>query len=157
MRLAEALIILQSAPPESRSSKIALLCGFTPLHLETFFRAQLIKLDPEHYPSVQTGLYGDLISNLRQLANSSGAVVVIEWPDLDPRLGLRRVGGWEPSKLPQILDNVNRACDCLQSAIETLARDVPVVLSFPTLRLVPLSLSRLLSYRVCTIWTFAVA
>jgi hypothetical protein len=41
MKLAEALKIIQSAPPDSPRLEVALLCGFTPLHLETFFLAEL--------------------------------------------------------------------------------------------------------------------
>jgi FkbH-like protein len=92
---------------------------------------------------VQTGLYGDLIGNLQRVAGVSAAVVVIEWPDLDPRLGLRRLGGWEPSQLRDILGEVNRSCDLLQSSMAAVARNTPLVVCFPTLPLVPVSFTAL--------------
>jgi FkbH-like protein len=143
MKLAEALKIIQSAEPNAPRLQVALLCGFTPLHLETFLQAQLCKLFPERSPHLQTGLYGDLIGNLQRVANVTAAVVVIEWADLDPRLGLRRLGGWEPSQLPDILSEVNRSCELLRNAIAATARNVPLVACFPTLPLPPVSFSPL--------------
>ena len=111
MKLAEALKTIQAAPPDAPPLEVALLCGFTPLHLQTFLEAQLCKLFPGHSPRVQVGLFGDLMGNLRRVADVAVAVVVIEWADLDPRLGLRRLGGWEPSQLPDILDEVSTASE----------------------------------------------
>jgi len=90
-KLAEALKVIQSALSDAPRLEVALLCGFTPLHLKTFLRAHLCKLFPGRSPNVQTGLFGDLIGNLQRVAGVSAAAVVIEWPDLDPRLGLRRL------------------------------------------------------------------
>ena len=143
MKLAEALKIIQSVPPDATPLPVALLCGFTPLHLETFLRAQLCNLFPGRGPEVNTGLYGDLIGNLQRVAGVSAAVVVIEWSDLDPRIGLRRLGGWEPSQLHDILSEVNRSCDLLRNAIAAAARNIPLVVSFPTLPLPPISFTPL--------------
>src|SRR5882762_1856679 len=143
MKLAEALKVVQSVPSQAPPLQVALLCGFTPLHLETFLRAHLCKFFPDRSPDVQTGLYGDLIGNLQRVAGVSAVVVVIEWPDLDPRLGLRRLGGWEPSQLPDILNEVYRSCDLLQSSVAAVARNNPLVVCFPTLPLVPVSFSPL--------------
>lgn len=139
MKLAEALKIIQSAPSNAPRLEIALLCGFTPLHLETFIHAQLCKLFPERNPHIHTGLYGDLVGNLRIATEVDTAVVMIEWFDLDPRLGLRRVGGWEPSQLPDISNEVNRQSHLLRDSIDALARNTPVIVSPPTLPLVPIS------------------
>lgn len=143
MKLAEALKIVQAAPPDAPPLPIALLCGFTPLHLETFLRAQLCQLFPGRSPIVQTGLYDDLIGNLERVAGVSAAIAVIEWADLDPRLGLRRLGGWEPSQLPDVLTEVNRCCDLLQNALAAVARNIPLVACFPTLPPVPISFTPL--------------
>ena len=149
MKLAEALKIVQSAPADAPRLQIALLCGFTPLHLETFFRAHLCQLFPGRFPEVQSGVYGDLIGSLQRCGmgtpvrpssgDLSAAVVAIEWPDFDPRLGLRRLGGWEPSQLPDIVREVKQSSERLQAAIARVATKVPVVVSFPTLPLVPVS------------------
>src|SRR4029077_19768142 len=143
MKLAEALKVIQSASPDAPRLEVALLCSFTPLHLETFLRAHLCKLFPGRSPNARTGLYGDLIGNLQRIAGVSAAVVVIEWPDLDPRLGLRRLGGWEPSQFQDILGEVSRSCDILQSGLAAVARNIPLVVCFPTLPLVPVSFSPL--------------
>ncbi len=139
MKLAEALKIIQAAPPDAPALAIALLCGFAPLHLQTFLHAQLCKLFPGRSPRVHTGLYGDLIGNLQRVEDVASAAAVIEWADLDPRLGLRRLGGWEPSQLPDILHEVSRSCDRLQEGIAKLSENVPLVLCFPTLPLPPVS------------------
>ena len=143
MKLAEALKTIQAAPPDAPPLEVALLCGFTPLHLQTFLEAQLCKLFPGHSPRVQVGLFGDLMGNLRRVADVAVAVVVIEWADLDPRLGLRRLGGWEPSQLPDILDEVSRSCELLEHRIREAAGNVPLVLCLPTLPLPPISFTPL--------------
>jgi FkbH-like protein len=143
MKLAEALKIVRSASSNAPPLPVALLCGFTPLHLEAFLHAQLCAQFPLRAPVIQTGLYGDLIGNLHRAANVSAAVVVIEWADLDPRLGLRRLGGWEPSQFQDILTEVNRSCELLQSSMVTLAQNIPLAVSLPTLPLVPISFTSL--------------
>jgi FkbH-like protein len=143
MKLAEALKIVQSIPPQAPPLQVALLCGFTPLHLETFLRAELCRLFPGRSPQVQTGLYDDLIGNIERVADVSAAVVVIEWPDLDLRLGLRRAGGWEPSQLRDILSEANRSCQLLQKTMAAVASRIPLVVSFPTLPLPPVAFTPL--------------
>jgi FkbH-like protein len=143
MKLAEALKIVQSVPPEAPALPVALLCGFTPLHLETFLRAELCNLFPSRSPQTHTGLFDDLVGNIERVTGVSAAVVVIEWPDLDPRLGLRRTGGWEPSQLQDILRQANRGCELLQKSITTAARNFPVVVCFPTLPLPPVAFTPL--------------
>ncbi len=139
MTLAEALKTIQSPPSGAPPLPVALLCGFTPLHLETFLRAYLTKLFPGRSACVRTGLFGDLAGNLQRAADVSAAVVVIEWNDLDPRLGLRRLGGWQPSQLADILEEVNRSCEILRDRIAAPATKFPLVVSLPTLPLPPVS------------------
>jgi len=143
MKLAEALKIVQSVPPQAPPLSVGLLCGFTPLHLEIFLRAELCQLFPARSPQIQVGLYDDLIGNIERVAEVSAAVVVIEWADLDPRLGLRRAGGWEPSQLQDILREVNRSCELLEKRIATTAKTFPLVVSFPTLPLPPVAFTSL--------------
>ena len=143
MKLAEALKIVQSAPSDAPPLPVALLCGFAPLHLETFLRAQLCKLFPARSPVIQTGLFDDLLGNVQRVAGVSAAVVIIEWADLDPRLGLRRLGGWEPSQLQDVLSEVSRRCDRMHNAIAGAAKNCPLVVCLPTLPLVPISITAL--------------
>src|SRR4051812_8569350 len=106
MKLAEALAIVRSVPSDGARLPVALLCGFTPLHLETFLRAHLATHFPGRVPETHVGLYDDLAGSLERVPEVSAAVVVIEWPDLDARLGLRRAGGdgWDPARLDDILN-----------------------------------------------------
>src|SRR5260370_27010752 len=97
MRLSEALRIPQQpVAPNSRTRRVHLACGFTPLHLETFVKAHARLRFPGDALDVVTGLFGDLEGTLRRAAGepAEGAVVVIEWSDLDERLGLRASAGW---------------------------------------------------------------
>ncbi|MGZ4273423.1 MAG: hypothetical protein ACXVRP_06625 [Solirubrobacteraceae bacterium] len=95
MKLAAALEILQRPPAaEGPPFSVMLACGFEPLHLRTFLTAELtLRLAPAPV-EVQTGLFDDLPGNLERAAASDAdaIAVVVEWPDLDPRLGLRRQG-----------------------------------------------------------------
>ena len=139
MKLTDALKVIQELTTDAPPLDVKLACGFTPLHLETLLRAELCLQFPDRSPRVKTGLYGDLVGSLERLHDVSAAVVVIEWADLDPRLGLRALGGWEPSQLADILANSRGKCDLIQHAVETAAKNAPVVGCFPTLPLPPVS------------------
>lgn len=89
MKLSEALKVTQ-VPRNAPALPVALVCGLTPLHLETFLKAQLCLLFPDRTPELRTGLFGDLLGNFERLKDVSAAAVVVEWSDLDPRLGLWR-------------------------------------------------------------------
>lgn len=116
-----------------------LACGCTPLHLETFLSAHLQKSLPGRRVRVASGLYGDLAGTLeRQSANDIQAVaVVLEWADLDARLGYRSLGGWGPREEAEIAKEVGIALERLCNAIERLSAAVPVAVSLPSLPLPP--------------------
>jgi FkbH-like protein len=138
----EALNIVGKRPPAGAEAlDIVLACGFTPLHLQTFLEAHLRTLRPGLRVVIQTGLYGDCLGNVERLTRSrpDGAALVLEWADLDPRLGLRQLGGWGPSVLTDILRTVTAQLDRLQEAISRVARNSLVVVSLPTLPIPPLS------------------
>jgi hypothetical protein len=84
MRLGEALQIIGQAAGE-RKVNVHLLCGFMPLHLETFIKAYLARRFTGSGINVRTGLYGDLEGNIQRARESGGdgAIAVIEWSDLD--------------------------------------------------------------------------
>jgi FkbH-like protein len=71
-------------------------------------------------------------------SDTDHVVVLMEWPDLDPRLGIRNLGGWHPSKLADIVESVQTACSALERVLANAAGLVPVVVSMPTLPLPPL-------------------
>lgn len=142
MKLAEALTTLQRHRlPEAPVFRAQLACGFTPLHLATFFAAHLQRRLPDRRVEVSGGLYGDLAGTLERLprAEHRAAAVALEWPDLDPRLGVRQLGGWSPRDFPEILANAAARLDWMQALLECAANRFPVALSLPTLPLPPVS------------------
>ena len=62
------------------------------------------------------------------------AVVVIEWTDLDPRLGIRSTGGWGLSVQADILDGCQERLTRLLGGLEALGAKMPVALVPPTLQ-----------------------
>jgi FkbH-like protein len=144
MKLIEALKILRAEQPaHDQAFRACLVCGFTPLHLETFLHAQLRSLFTDRRTEILSGLYGDFWGNLDRVeaAEADVAIVVMEWSDLDPRLGLRSLGSWKPSLFSEILGNVKARMSRFAEVTEKVSRNKPVVLSFPTLPLVPISFS----------------
>ena len=119
---------------------IFLACGFTPLHLQNFLSAHLRQLFPENRIEIKTGLFGDLAGSLERLdaKGLDGLAVALEWSDLDSRLGIRELGGWQVSDVHEIVSSVDRQLSRLQRALKTAARSVPVVVSLPTIPLPPL-------------------
>ena len=145
MKLIEALEILKRPVNETAPARrIFLACGFTPLHLQTFLTAQLRRLLPESGIAIQTGLFGDLCGNVERLAHDTkdSVCVVVEWSDLDPRLGLRTLGGWRPAQLPDILQSVRQTAARLKRGLAELATRTTLVVSLPTLPLPPLFSTR---------------
>ena len=142
MRLSQAMQINQRpAPAGSARRKLHLVCGFTPLHLATYLRAYArIRFSGDDV-EVVTGLYGDLEDALRTAAEgtSEGVVVVLEWSDLDARLGLRSAAGWSVAALADIGRQVPERLRRLESLILDLSQAVTVALVAPTLPLPPLT------------------
>src|SRR5258708_774916 len=142
MKFAEALKALQvPSPPDARPFHVALVCGCTANHLQVFLTAHLRALAPDRQMVVQTGVYGDCLGNLDRLAQApiDGAAVVLEWSDLDPRLGIRQTGGWSPGVLSDILQNVDAQAARFQDALTRAAARASVAVCMPTLPLPPVA------------------
>jgi FkbH-like protein len=141
MKLAEALAVVN----ENRSAsgppfEVFLTCGFTPLHLRTFLTARLVSHLRGRQVSVRSGVYGDLIGSLERLAIGAprpATAIVIEWSDLDPHLGIRRLGGWGADQLLDVVRSVEASVERIQGAIERLPSGPPIVVCMPTLPLPP--------------------
>ena len=145
MNLLHALELLKQPVVEPASDReLFLACGFTPLHLKTFLAAYLRRCFPKDYIEISTGLYGDLIGNLERLRSSGGlmACVVVEWGDLDPRLGIRSLGGWRSADTIDIVESARRQSERLTDLIKQLAEKAPVYVSAPTLPLPPMFTTR---------------
>jgi FkbH-like protein len=143
MKLIDALTVLRSAPPDAPPLPLRLACGFTPLHLQTFLAAHVQASAPGRKVVVASGLFGDCLGNLERLSAPDQppetAVVALEWPDFDPRLGLRSLGGWGPADLTDILNTATAQARRFAHALARAAERAPVRVSLPTLPLPPVS------------------
>jgi len=141
MNLVEALELLaQPVLKDDPDFQVFLACGFTPLHLQTFLAAQLRIRLLRRRVGISTGLFGDLTGNIERLEPSGvhALAVVVEWGDLDPRLGIRSLGGWRPSNLPDIAESAEQAAARLQRVLLKVSPLVPTIVCMPTLPLPPL-------------------
>ena len=148
MKLLTALDVLKQRLPEGGPVReVFLACGFTPIHLQTFLAAHLQLYFPTERIEITTGVYGDLVGNLERLQPAatrlSALCVVIEWSDLDPRLGIRNLGGWDVSDIPDVLESLHQHSQRLCQAIERFCGTVPISISMPTLPIPPLFISPL--------------
>jgi FkbH-like protein len=142
MKLIEAFEILRKpAPVGAQRLTVGLVCGFTPLHFKTLLTARLRLLAPDRQIEIETGLYGDFLGNLNRLESldCDAGVIVLEWTDLDPRLGFRSLGSWAPSSFPDILENIKVNCSQIERGIQTLSKDLPLIFSAPTLSFPPIA------------------
>jgi FkbH-like protein len=141
MTLNEALAIVNSRKGSHAAGIYYLACGFEPLHLETLLQARLLeRLPGGGNVEVHHGAYGDLRGNIEAALRSTAAAaaVVLEWSDVDPRLGLRTSGGWSNEAKAHIISNARESYAHLEAAIAALAARMPVALVPPCLPLPPI-------------------
>jgi FkbH-like protein len=142
MKLLEALNILEGVKRRKGESFTCFVAtGMNPLHLGTFLAAELSLIYPSHKIDIQRGLYGDFLGNLDRLAGAEAdcGIVLMEWADLDPRLGLRNVAAWSPSTCTDILSNAKTRAQKVHQTLEKACQRMPVALGLPTLPLPPIS------------------
>jgi FkbH-like protein len=160
MNLLDALELLKQPISEPASDrKLSLGCGFTPLYLKTFLAAHLRLCFPKNRIEIETGLYGDLAGNLERLRPSGGLMVcvVVEWADMDPRLGIRSLGGWRSADIPDIVESARQQSEQLSDLIKQLADKAPIYMSTPTLPLPPMFTTRggQAHHYECQLWDIA--
>ncbi len=142
MKLSEALnFVKRTKQRDGEAFTCFLATGSNPLHLNTFLAAELSLLFPDRKIEIQNGLYGDFTGNLDRLAKAEAdsGIVLMEWADLDPRLGFRSAATWSPSVYDDILFTAKARSLQVQQIIEDTCQRAPVVLSTPTLPLPPIS------------------
>jgi FkbH-like protein len=139
MKLAEALQLAREPREDGIPFRVNLVRGFAPLHLETFLVAHLSQCNPRYRPVVTGGLYGDCAGNLERVseAECDGVALVMEWQDLDPRLGIRRASGWGLGDQSDMINTARLNVGRLVSAIHKF-QHVTVVICLPTLPLPPI-------------------
>jgi FkbH-like protein len=146
MKLIDALrIVGEEGNRELPVLRVGLVCGFTPMHFQTFLGAHIRSASLGQRTDVASGLYGDFWGNCEKLSSGKEtdkvdlAIIVMEWSDLDARLGLRSLGSWAPAALPGILENARARAKQFVGAIANLSREIPVTICFPTLPVPPIS------------------
>lgn len=139
MTLNQALSIVNSSERTGPKKVYYLVCGFEPLHFATFLKAHLLERLPQDDVEIRSGLYGDLVGNIDRATSSpaTAAIVVLEWGDLDPRLGLRSSGGWGGEAKTDIVGGLARRFAQLETGLEKLAGRMPVAVARPSLPLPP--------------------
>ena len=144
MKLFEALQLIQAPrPPAVERARYFLACSSTPVHPRTFLHAHLLSRCPATAIEIDASRYGDLTGALEELdpAGYRGVAILLEWYDLDPRLGFRRLGGWSPAAFADILATVRAGFERIERAVARLAAAVPVALALPSLPLPPIEIS----------------
>jgi hypothetical protein len=141
LRLAEALKILNAeGKPAGPAVDVLLATGFSTLHLKTFLRAHVQRLEPQRKFAVREGLYGDLAGTLERAltAEPDYLVAVVEWPDVDPRLALRSRGSWDPQDHADILASAVARLRRLQSLLSRF--NCPAVVCPPSIAFPPMAI-----------------
>lgn len=141
MKLLEAYRIINApADPALGTRRFALACGFTPLALESFFHAHLRGRVATHNVAVSSGRFGDVAGNVERATadHPDGIAVIVEWADVDPRLGLRGHGAIATAEAgADLLDSARGALARIAELVEAAASATRVVVCRPTLPLPP--------------------
>ncbi len=141
MKFSEALALTHANKKRSRveSFTIYLVVGSTPMHLGVFVTAWAAQLLPLRYIECTLGPYGDVINGLAsaKLHDSHAVFVVLEWYDLDPRLGLRRFATGTAEVERDMLRTIDERLSLIGEAVAQVASKAPVILALPGLELPP--------------------
>jgi FkbH-like protein len=118
---------------------VLLACGFSPLHLKTLTQAHVQQALPGREVEVSTGLFGGLAQTIESAADrkAHAVVVLIEWADLDPRLGYREAQAWGHKVSASIVDVCREGFDRIARSLEAVPASIKVAVSTPTLSLPP--------------------
>jgi FkbH-like protein len=139
VKLSEALSIVGSVPANTPEFPVLLACGFTPLHLQTYLAAHLQQTLHNRRVQIVTGLYDDLAGTLERFdeTGAHACAIVLEWADLDSRLGYRKLGGWGQRVIASILESAGAMLQRIEAAIRALPTTTGVAVSLPSLPLPP--------------------
>jgi FkbH-like protein len=141
MRLQDAICLATRTPgPNAPVRKIRLFCGFTPSYVEVFLKAVAASRWGGAL-EVETGLFGDLANSIERAAarQSAETAVIVEWADIDARLGFRSGGGWGREARKDMVAGAAGSFNRLLDGIRKLAASSTVIVCGPTLPLPPIS------------------
>jgi len=137
--ITEALSVLRTRKAGGEPFSVLLACGFSPLHLKTLMQAHLQQGLPDRDVRLGTGLFGSLAETIAGAPGQKphALVTVIEWTDLDPRLGYREAQVWGHKVGASIVDTCRDALDRLARSLEAVPSTVKVAVCTPTLSPAP--------------------
>lgn len=142
MTFTEALKISRTgASPDARPYTVALACGFTPLHVQTFLAGHLQFMLPDRKVTVVPGLFGDLVGTVERAVDASTSdalAVALEWADLDPRLGHRGTANWSGAMAGDVVASAGAMLRRLAGALLRVPAECRIALSQPTIPLPPM-------------------
>ncbi|MCX6396543.1 MAG: HAD-IIIC family phosphatase [Propionibacteriales bacterium] len=138
--LREAMTAIGQArelPEGTPSLAVGIACSFTPLHLQTFLHASVQQASPGRRVSVLPGLYGPLPESIQHVAGQKPdlCAVVVEWSDLDPRLGVRESATARRAEIDDLSRTAQARLDRIHDALAATASVCPVAVVLPTLDL----------------------
>ncbi|MCW2855957.1 MAG: FkbH like protein [Marmoricola sp.] len=124
-------------PDDAPTLTVGLASSFTPLHLQTFLHASVQVARPESRVVMLPGLYGALTESIGHVADQGPdlCAVLIEWSDLDPRLGLRESATARRAELDDIIATAQVRLARIRQGLEAVASACPVAVVLPTLEL----------------------
>jgi FkbH-like protein len=139
LREAMSLVGLNATKEDADPLKIFLAIGFTPLPFTTFITAAAAQRRPHRHIKCTYGTYGDVVQAFSEASDQDLDLVllVLEWSDLDPRLGLRRFGSSSPEIVADVLETISRRFEILLNSIEEKCRRIPITIAMPTMPLTP--------------------
>ncbi len=141
LKLSEALVLLSRADKNASVYEVSLAIGSMADPLSHLLAAYIQRRVPDHRISISTGAFDDFVGNLK-LALSKDAIpaaAVIEWADLDPRLGLRQAGTWGRNIADDILQTANSRLRRILALFEDYPNGCAVAFVPPTLLPAPVS------------------
>jgi FkbH-like protein len=141
MKLLEALKIANLAKQRTHPKfETTLVAGCSPLSLSTFLAAHLSQLHAERCFEVNEAGYGDILDSVRSAYGAGGdaIAIIMDYPSIDARLGLRRASSWTDEAVVDILQNAQARLDLLQAIIAG-ERNRRTVIHPPVLQLPPVA------------------
>src|SRR5688572_20560264 len=120
---------------DGESFSLALICGFTPLVLRTQLVASLGDRLPARRIECVTKTVDELLDG--RVDPLHGLAVACEWPDLDPRLGVRTAGGWGGEAAADAVTAAETRLAMLAERLLQAAQHSRIALSLPALELPP--------------------
>lgn len=138
MKLSEALSIINGNRNIQETKDYYLVCGFTPLYLETFIKAFIQKNNLSIKVNIDVGVYGSVINNLCNVPPNSDIIIFLEWSDFDKRLSARSLCEWNLETHKDIIKSFKKELDRFFNELLIHQENSRIVLNLPILPILPI-------------------